>query len=146
MGAGSSEISDELKPIAGMFKHEYEVFKENEEVVQSMTVLEERFVEGEAKGREEGIALGESKGAEKVIRFAIASGGISETNINKMAEQAGISMERIAQIRQEVSGEAAPEQSGYTSVLKAIEVGKSNAKPNGIAKDSVNKFKNQQGH
>jgi len=144
MGSDSTEISDELKPIIGMFKHEYEVFKENEEVIQSMTVIEERFVAGKEEGREEGIALGESKGAEKMIRFAIASGGMSDANINKIATQAGISMERIAQIRQEVLGEASPEQSGYTSVLKAIEADKSSTKPAGIAKDSVNKSKNQQ--
>jgi hypothetical protein len=39
-------LSDELKPILEMFRHEYEDFKENEEVVKSMTILEEKYTEG----------------------------------------------------------------------------------------------------
>jgi len=64
------ELSGELMPIAKMFKREFEVFKENEGMVQSMTVLEERYEEGIAIGSalanqryEEGIAVGEAIGS-----------------------------------------------------------------------------------
>ena len=44
MGTITEEgLSRELVPIAKMFKREFEVFKENEGLVQNMTILEERY-------------------------------------------------------------------------------------------------------
>lgn len=62
MGTHIGEISGELKEVVEMFEREYNNFKENEEVVKSMTILEERFVEGKVEGKIEGRVEGKIEG------------------------------------------------------------------------------------
>jgi hypothetical protein len=54
MGMKCAHLSDRLKGIAEMFKYEFNHFKESEEVVKTMTVLDEMRMVGRAEGREEG--------------------------------------------------------------------------------------------
>ena len=49
LGEVSDVVNEELKPIIEMFKREFEVFKESEEVIDAMTILEEKLKEREAE-------------------------------------------------------------------------------------------------
>jgi hypothetical protein len=74
LGETHEPKNSELSAIADMFKSEYDNFKQNEEVVNRMTILEEKYAEGMAQGMaelrsiaEEKYAEGEAKGEAKGI-------------------------------------------------------------------------------
>ena len=92
MGANLDHVSDELEPIIKMFKQEYEIFKQNEEVIKSMTILEERY--------EEGINIGEARAFEKLLIKKIRNG----ENYNKLRTLAidiGVNIERLEELIKE---------------------------------------------
>jgi hypothetical protein len=62
LGKPVSTMSSKVRGIWEMFQREYDHFKENEEVVKSMTILEERYTEGRFEGETEGIAKGKAEG------------------------------------------------------------------------------------
>ena len=94
MGSDADLLSDQIKPIAEMFVDEYENFKENEEVVKAMTILEEKFFEGISIGREEG--------REEVLQILIRDGVISEADIVGIARGIDKSGKRFSQMFSEV--------------------------------------------
>jgi SHS2 domain-containing protein len=51
----------ELNGLADMFKSEYDNFKQNEEVVKRMTILQEKYAEGMAEGEAKADIIAESK-------------------------------------------------------------------------------------
>jgi hypothetical protein len=95
MGEGPDVLSDQLKPIAEMFKHEYETFKENEEVIKSMTVLEERFTEG--------IAIGQTMAFENLLVSKLVKGE-SQTKLRMLAIDLGVSLDRLDELVKENKG------------------------------------------
>jgi hypothetical protein len=113
LGNDPSGLSGELKPLAAMFQREYETFKRNEEVIKSMTVLEERYMEG--------ISIGEARGMEMLLQIAMQNQTMSDANIVGTAKAVGISNERFSQLWSEVRSDPEP---AYGSVLTAINVGK----------------------
>jgi hypothetical protein len=92
----TGELSNELKPITEMFKREYTIFKENEEVVQSMTILEERLEEGKELGR------AEAEAAFKVNLEALLISKIKKKaksfELKQFADDLGISHERLDEL------------------------------------------------
>ena len=56
------ESSRELQEIIEMYKSEFNHFKNEEEVISSMTILDERYAEGREEGMEEGMEKGKTYG------------------------------------------------------------------------------------
>jgi len=100
MGMEVEELSIELKQIAEMFQREFENFKEDKEAVKRMTVLEEKMEEAKLEGRAEGIAIGESRALDNLIRNRIARGDSIE-QLQMFAAEIGVSFERLDELLKE---------------------------------------------
>jgi hypothetical protein len=95
-----------------MFHNEYKIFIENEEVLKSMTILDEKY----AEGVEEGIAIGEAKAqaayntrlenilvagiknkeAHPFLKTLAADMGISDARLNELLAKNGIAEKPFA--------------------------------------------------
>ena len=105
LGLGMGGTDNELRTIAEMFKHEYETFKDEEGLIKSMTILEERYEEGLAVGEAMGEARGEARGVEigKIMAYeyllsARIAKGEPTQKIREFAAELGIGIERLNEL------------------------------------------------
>jgi plasmid maintenance system antidote protein VapI len=97
LGVNDQYINDSLKPIKEMFQSEFISFKEKEEVMRTMTALEEKYLEGHWEGRQERREEGREEGIIDVLRTMLGE-NYSIAAINKLAGKFGVSDERLNEL------------------------------------------------